>query len=65
LNAPAMFCELGERLGAVSHIVSFWNFRFPQGRLPVVTGPELMDIFTDFESSLSFPEVTQATRKAG
>jgi hypothetical protein len=65
LNAPAMFCELGERLGAVSHIVSFWNFRFPQGRLPVVTGAELMDIFTDFESSLSFPEVTQATRKAG
>ena len=65
LNAPAMFCELGERLGAVSHVVSFWNFRFPQGRLPVVTGPELMDIFTDFESSLSFPEVAAAPRKAG
>ncbi len=63
LNAPAMFCDLGERLGAVSHIVSFWNFRFPQGRLPMVTGPELTDIFTDFESSLAFPEVT-AARKA-
>jgi hypothetical protein len=56
LSAPAMFCELGERLGAVNHIVSFWNYRFPQGRLPVVSGEELMDIFSDFEASLSFPE---------
>ena len=56
LSAPAMFTDLGERLGAVNHIVSFWNFRFPQGRLPVVTAEELMDIFADFEASLSFQE---------
>lgn len=56
LSAPDMFTDLGERLGAVNHIVSFWNFRFPQGRLPVVTAEELMDIFSDFESSLSFQE---------
>ena len=54
LDAPSMFCELGERLGAVSHIVSFWNFRFPSSRLPVVTGPELVDIVADFEDSLAF-----------
>ncbi len=54
LDAPAMFCELGERLGAVTHIVSFWNFRFPSGRAPIVTGPELLDIVTDFEESLVF-----------
>ncbi|MFI4934803.1 MAG: hypothetical protein ACHP7N_09320 [Caulobacterales bacterium] len=63
LSAPGMFCELGERLGAVSHIVSFWSFRFPQGRVPVVTGPELMDIFADFESSLSFPEPALAQQQ--
>jgi hypothetical protein len=56
LGAPAMFTDLGERLGAVNHIVSFWNFRFPQGRLPVVGVEELMDIFNDFECSLSFQE---------
>jgi hypothetical protein len=56
LNAPAMFTDLGERLGAVSHIVSFWNYRFPAGRLPVVNGEELVDIFADFEASLAFPD---------
>jgi hypothetical protein len=59
IGAPAMFCELGERLGAVSHILSYWSFRFPQGRMPAVSGQELVDIFSDFESSLAFadPEV--------
>jgi hypothetical protein len=61
LSAPAMFCDLGERLGAVSHIVSFWRFRFPQGKMPVVTGPELVDILADFEESLSFGDT--AARK--
>jgi hypothetical protein len=64
LSAPAMFTDLGERLGAVNHIVSFWNFRFPQDRLPVVTAEELMDIFSDFECSLSFREVTGTLMKA-
>lgn len=60
LSAPAMFMDLGERLGAVNHIVSFWTYRFPQGRLPVVGAEELMDIFSDFECSLSFKEVQLA-----
>jgi hypothetical protein len=59
LGAPAMFCDLGERLGAVSHIVSFWKYRFPQGKMPVVSGPELVDILADFEESLAFNEVSQ------
>ena len=32
LSAPHMFLELGEKLGAISHIVSFWRYRFRQGR---------------------------------
>jgi hypothetical protein len=54
LEAPSRFVDLGERLGAVSHITSFWSFRFPQGRLPVISSEELVDIFTDFEASLAF-----------
>jgi hypothetical protein len=54
LDAPSMFTELGERLGAVNHIVSFWKYRFPGGKMPVVTGQELADIVADFEESLAF-----------
>jgi hypothetical protein len=64
LSAPAMFCDLGERLGAVNHIVSFWNFRFPRGKMPTVTGPELVDILADFEESLAFSESAAAQRLA-
>jgi len=53
-QAPAMFYALGERLGAVQHIVSFWRFRFPEGQMARVNADDLIDIFTDFEASLGF-----------
>ncbi len=53
LQAPALFNELGERLGAIDHIISFWRFRFPEDRRSnLVTPEELSDIFSDFEQSL-------------
>ena len=52
LSAPAMFTELGERLGAVSHVVSYWNYRFPGGRPPPTPADDLKDIFQDFETRL-------------
>lgn len=51
LSAPYMFLELGEKLGAISHIVSFWRYRFPVGARPNVDGDELAAIFQDFSSS--------------
>jgi len=62
LTAPAMFTDLGERLGAVNHITSFWNFRFPKGRPGRIGVEELIDIFSDFEASLSFTVTTSASR---
>ena len=53
LHAPEMFCELGEQLGAVSHIVSFWRYRFPPGKKIAVGGVDLYNLFVDFESSLA------------
>ncbi len=52
LDAPRMFLSLGEKVGAASHIASFWRYRFPSGQTP--TGPvdEVVDIFQDFEASL-------------
>ncbi|HUO21883.1 MAG TPA: hypothetical protein VMU59_05140 [Caulobacteraceae bacterium] len=54
LKAPELFNELGERLGAVEHLVSFWRFRFPVGKPPMVTPDDLADLFQDFEASLGF-----------
>lgn len=52
LDAPNLFTRLGEQVGALQHIVSFWRYRF--GRDAAQLGvEELIDIFMDFESSLS------------
>ncbi|MHB8287524.1 MAG: hypothetical protein ACYDD1_23005 [Caulobacteraceae bacterium] len=53
LQAPYLFNELGERLGAIQHIVSFWKFRFPQGARTKIDAEELSDILLDFEFSLN------------
>jgi hypothetical protein len=50
LSAPHMFLELGEKLGAISHIVSFWHYRFPPGSHSLIDGEELSAIFQDFSS---------------
>ena len=60
LTAPAMFTNLGEQLGAVQHIVSYWSHRFPAGRPAIVSPPELMDFLLDFEDSLSFIDAPTA-----
>jgi hypothetical protein len=51
LTAPRMFLELGEKIGAISHIVSFWRYRFPKGSPARVDAEELAAIFQDFETS--------------
>jgi hypothetical protein len=56
LKAPAMFNDLGERLGGIEHIVSFWRFRFPGDKMPVIAADELCDLFMDFEGSVSVAE---------
>ena len=48
LSAPFMFLELGEKMGAISHIVSFWRYRFPEGKPAVIEVEELSTILQDF-----------------
>ena len=56
LDAPHLFTRLGEQVGAVEHIVSFWRFRFgPQSAK--VSVEELIDIMMDFEGSLAPREI--------
>jgi hypothetical protein len=52
LESPDMFMKLGEGTGTMSHIATFWRYRFPKGR-PLTAGMgELYDILQDFETSL-------------
>ena len=53
LSAPYMFLELGEKMGAISHIVSFWRYRFPKGQPVIVDAEELGIIFQDFTSGFA------------
>ena len=53
LSAPYMFLELGEKMGAISHIVSFWRYRFPQDRPAMIDAEELGAILQDFAGGFS------------
>jgi hypothetical protein len=55
LRAPEMFVELGEKLGGLAHVASFWRFRFPQGRVRLIDVDLALSIFTDFMSSVGLP----------
>ena len=70
LSAPYMFLDLGEKMGAISHIVSFWRYRFPAGGVKQIDAEELTVIFQDFvggfgecaktESAIPRPMVLEA-----
>lgn len=53
LSAHDLFVRLGEQLGIVQHVVSFWNYRFPEGQSRVIEAQDLLEIFIDFELGLS------------
>lgn len=53
LSASSMFLDLGEKMGAVSHIVSFWRYRFPKGQPVLIDAEELSIIFQDFASGFA------------
>lgn len=53
LRAPDLFVTLGEKVGVISHIATYWRYRFPEGRTPTAHVDEAIDIFQDFEGGLS------------
>ena len=52
LKSPEMFMSLGEGAGTVSHVASFWRFRFPKGKPLTAPMGELLDLLQDFEAGL-------------
>jgi hypothetical protein len=52
LDAPPLFLQMGEKIGAMSHIASFWRYRFPAGAPNVADSEEFATILRDFLSSV-------------
>jgi hypothetical protein len=53
LSAPETFLQMGEKMGAISHIVGFWRYRFVAGKPAKVDAEELSTIFQDFTSGFA------------
>jgi hypothetical protein len=53
LSAPELFLNLGERVGAIAHVASYWRYRFPEGQPLTAGAEEAIDILQDFETSLA------------
>jgi hypothetical protein len=53
LRAPDMFLSLGEKVGVIAHIASFWRYRFQPGQPLVADVEEAVDILQDFDAGLS------------
>ncbi len=51
VGAPFLFVSLGESVGGISHIVSYWEFRFPKGKPVKAPGDEVLEILQEFEGS--------------
>jgi hypothetical protein len=55
LRSPRMFVGLGAAVGGLSHIVSYWSYRFPEGAPLTASADEVLEILHEFESSLADP----------
>jgi hypothetical protein len=52
LGAPQLFIPIGEALGAIQHVDSFWRFRFPPGVPMMMDTDEAFDLFIEYETTL-------------
>ncbi len=52
LKAPSMFIPIGEAVGVIRHINSFWRFRFPESATPMMEADEAIEVLHDFETTV-------------
>jgi hypothetical protein len=52
LKAPSLFIPIGEAVGVIRHINSFWRFRFPDGATPMMEADEAIEVLHDFETTI-------------
>jgi hypothetical protein len=58
IEAPRLFVDLGSSMGTISHIVSYWNHRFPQEASLSMGSDEFALVLLDFQSSLKPDDAT-------
>lgn len=61
LEAPGMFVPLGEAIGALQHLITFWQFRFPAGRARLLSGDEAFELYSDFLVTLDGLQITNTS----
>ncbi|OYU77229.1 MAG: hypothetical protein CFE32_06575 [Alphaproteobacteria bacterium PA3] len=61
LDAPVLFIELGHSMGIISHISSFWAYRFNKDKEKNVEVQEYLDILREFENGLAPKRATMVT----
>jgi len=52
LASPEMFMSLGEGAGTLSHVATFWRYRFPAGKPLMAPMGEILELLQDFEAGL-------------
>ncbi|MGE0742209.1 MAG: hypothetical protein AB7O98_12790 [Hyphomonadaceae bacterium] len=53
LKAPSLFIPIGEAVGVIRHIHSFWRYRFPDSAMPSMNVDEAIEILHDFETTIA------------
>ncbi len=56
LRAPRLFITLGECVGGISHIASYWAYRYPRGGGRITSAQAALEIFHEFDNSLPVRE---------
>lgn len=62
LTAPSLFIPIGEAVGVIRHVHSFWNFRFPNDGTTMMEIDEAIEVLHDFESTLQGVEFVQGPK---
>ncbi len=52
LASPEMFMALGDGAGTLSHVATFWRYRFPKGKPLMAPMGEILELLQDFEAGL-------------
>lgn len=60
LNSPPLFLRLGELIGALAHIATYWRYRFPPRVVLRADTEDAVEILQDFQASLTPPSFSLA-----
>ncbi len=64
LQAPSLFMPIGEAVGVITHVESFWRFRFPGGLRAEMDGAEALEVMQDFEVTLGSLELIREAQSS-